>query len=82
MTRYYPAYLDLTGRRCVVIGAGAVAERKVEQLLASDAAVTLVSPTAASEPETIAAAGKVRSTTRAAAPGDSASRACRGTTAG
>ena len=32
MTRYYPAYLTLTGRRCVVIGAGEVAERKVQQL--------------------------------------------------
>jgi precorrin-2 dehydrogenase/sirohydrochlorin ferrochelatase len=59
MTRYYPAYLNLTGKRCVVIGAGVVAERKVTQLLASDANVTLVSPTATGEIEKLTAAGQV-----------------------
>ena len=46
MGRYYPVYLDLQGKRCVVIGAGAVAARKVRQLLAAGANVTLVSPQA------------------------------------
>ncbi len=46
MGRYYPIYLDIQGRRCVVIGAGGVAERKVRQLLDSGATVTLVSPSA------------------------------------
>lgn len=46
MGRYYPVYLDIQGRRCVVIGAGGVAERKVRQLLDSGAAVTLISPSA------------------------------------
>ena len=40
----YPLIIDLTGRRCVVIGGGGVAERKVEGLLAAKAAVTVVSP--------------------------------------
>ena len=40
----YPLIVDLTGRRCVVIGGGSVAERKVEGLLAARAAVTVVSP--------------------------------------
>jgi siroheme synthase-like protein len=40
----YPLILDLAGRRCVVVGGGAVAERKVEGLLAAKAAVTVVSP--------------------------------------
>ena len=70
MTRYYPAYLDLTGRRCVVIGAGAVAERKVRQLLASEADVTLVSPDATGELEQMAAEGAVRWVRRGYAPGD------------
>ena len=70
MTRYYPAYLDLTGRRCVVIGAGAVAERKVRQLLASEADVTLVSPDATGELEQMAAEGAVRWIRRGYAPGD------------
>ena len=70
MTRYYPAYLDLTGRRCVVIGAGAVAERKVLQLLASGADVTLVSPTATPELERLANERNLRWVRRAYAPGD------------
>ena len=70
MTRYYPAYLDLTGRRCVVIGAGEVAERKVQQLLASAADVTLVSPTATTELERLADAGRLRWIRRAYVTGD------------
>jgi siroheme synthase-like protein len=41
---YYPIFLDLQGRACLVIGGGAVAERKVEKLLEAGAEVTLISP--------------------------------------
>jgi siroheme synthase-like protein len=70
MTHYYPAYLNLTGRRCVVIGAGEIAERKITQLIASDADVMLVSPTATPAIESLAAEGQVRWLQRAYAPGD------------
>ena len=43
--QYYPAYLDLRGHPCVVIGGGTVAERKVTTLLDAGARVTVVSPT-------------------------------------
>ena len=40
----YPVNLILAGRRCLVVGGGTVAERKVSALLESGAAVTLISP--------------------------------------
>ena len=43
---FYPAYLNLQSRRCLVVGAGLVAERKVLSLLRSGGNVTLISPEA------------------------------------
>ncbi len=43
-TTFYVACLNLTARRCVVIGAGRVALEKVEGLLACDAQVTVIAP--------------------------------------
>jgi precorrin-2 dehydrogenase/sirohydrochlorin ferrochelatase len=40
--RYYPIGLDISGRRCLVIGGGEVGERKVERLLECGARVTVV----------------------------------------
>jgi precorrin-2 dehydrogenase / sirohydrochlorin ferrochelatase len=41
---YYPLYLEMNGRRCLVIGGGAVAERKIASLLEAGAEVTVISP--------------------------------------
>ena len=43
---FYPAYLNLRNRKCLVVGAGLVAERKVLSLLRSGGDVTLISPEA------------------------------------
>ena len=43
---FYPAYLNLKNRKCLVVGAGLVAERKVLALLRSGGDVTLISPEA------------------------------------
>ena len=40
----YPINLDLNGQSCLVLGGGAVAERKVCRLLAEGAAVTVIAP--------------------------------------
>lgn len=41
---YYPVALNLTGRAVIVVGGGAVAERKVDGLLGAGARVTVVAP--------------------------------------
>lgn len=42
--KYYPVFLDLKGRGCVVVGGGKVAERKVLGLLKAGARVKVISP--------------------------------------
>ena len=44
MPMYYPMMMNITGRRCVVVGGGKVAERKVASLLEAGAMVVLMSP--------------------------------------
>ncbi len=44
MDVYYPIFLTITGKRCVVIGGGKIAEGKVDKLLECGAVVTVVSP--------------------------------------
>lgn len=41
---YYPAFLDLKGRKCVVVGGGRVAERKANSLVKAGGDVVVVSP--------------------------------------
>ena len=43
---FYPVYLNLKGKRVVVIGGGEVAERKVASLLDTGASIAVVSPRA------------------------------------
>lgn len=42
--RYYPVNLSVKNKRCLVLGGGKVAERKVKRLLESGARVSVVSP--------------------------------------
>lgn len=42
--RYYPLFVDLEGQPVVVVGGGAVAERKAKTLVAHGADVTVVAP--------------------------------------
>ncbi len=43
---FYPAYINLQDRKCLVVGGGAVAERKVVAMLLSGGDVTVISPDA------------------------------------
>jgi precorrin-2 dehydrogenase/sirohydrochlorin ferrochelatase len=62
---YYPAFLDLRGRRCLVVGGGAVAERKVTGLLDAGARVRVVSPALTPALTALATAGIVEHRARA-----------------
>ena len=44
MPAYYPAFIDVRDRRCVVIGGGDIGEEKVQKLLDCGAKVTVISP--------------------------------------
>jgi precorrin-2 dehydrogenase / sirohydrochlorin ferrochelatase len=69
-TPFYIACLKLTGRRCLVVGAGDVGLEKVEGLLACDAAVTVVAPDALPELRALAAEGSVEWYARDYVPAD------------
>lgn len=56
----YPIFLEVTGARCVVVGAGPVAQRKAQALLSAGAAVTVVAPEATGRLELLAAEGKLQ----------------------
>ncbi len=59
MTDGYPITLLLAHQRCVVVGGGAVATRKVRGLLKAGAAVTVIAPKIAEELQTLAASGEI-----------------------
>ncbi|HEV8676610.1 MAG TPA: bifunctional precorrin-2 dehydrogenase/sirohydrochlorin ferrochelatase [Methylomirabilota bacterium] len=67
---YYPIFLALDGQPCLVVGGGPVAERKVEGLLATGAAVTVVSPTLNPGLDARAREGRIRHLGRAYRSGD------------
>ena len=50
---HYPLFLNLTSQPVVVIGAGAVAARKIRSLLAAGASVTVISPKAYRLPKAV-----------------------------
>lgn len=59
MPDYFAAFLDLRGRRCLVVGGGEIGERKARALLQCGAQVTVVSPAVTRGLTALAAAGRV-----------------------
>jgi precorrin-2 dehydrogenase/sirohydrochlorin ferrochelatase len=68
--KYYPVFLRVAGRRCVVVGGGEVAERKVTSLRAADARVVVVSPLLSEALAVLAAQGAIEHVARPYRPGD------------
>lgn len=46
---YFPFFVDIKNKRCVVVGGGNVALRKVEKLLSFEPEITVIAPTVCSE---------------------------------
>jgi precorrin-2 dehydrogenase/sirohydrochlorin ferrochelatase len=68
--RYYPIFLNVTGRRCVVVGGGRVAERKVLTLLRAGASVQVISPAVTPRLALLATKKKIGLTRRVYRRGD------------
>jgi len=73
--RYFPAFLDLKDRPCLVVGGGAPAARKARLLVKAGARVTVVAPSAGPEAEDLAAQGALRLVRREFVAGDVGGRA-------
>jgi precorrin-2 dehydrogenase/sirohydrochlorin ferrochelatase len=59
VTVLYPAFLDLQGRSCVVVGGGSIATRKIEALLECGADVAVIAPRVTDAVHDAARAGKL-----------------------
>ncbi|AEA24928.1 uroporphyrinogen-III C-methyltransferase [Pseudonocardia benzenivorans] len=67
---HYLVGLDLAGRRVVVVGGGQVAQRRLPRLIASGAAIEVVSPQVTPAVEGMVSAGEISWTERGYADGD------------
>jgi precorrin-2 dehydrogenase / sirohydrochlorin ferrochelatase len=66
----FPIFLKLTGRPCIVIGAGNLAESKIEALHAANAHVGVIAPKASARIVAMAEAGEIIWQQRKYAAGD------------
>ncbi len=70
MDPLYPLFLLLGGRAVVVLGAGLVAERKIEELIGAGAKVRVVAPEATERVRALAAGSALAWEKRAFSPSD------------
>jgi len=67
---YYPVFLRVAGRSCLVIGGGNVGEQKVDTLLNASARVTVISPHLTPHLEALATSGQINHQRRPYGRGD------------
>lgn len=70
MPDYYPVYLNLAGKRAVIIGGGAIAQGKIGPLLQAGCHITVISPDATAGIQQAAARGDLDYIQRPYQPGD------------
>lgn len=66
----YPVNLDIAGKRCLVVGGGAVAARKIKALLLCGGLVQIISPEASGTITRLAESGEIEWLRRAYRQGD------------
>lgn len=67
---YLPIFIDVSGRACIVIGGGEIAERKVRSLIEAGATVVVISPTVTPELAAMSRSGAIRHLARKYERGD------------
>jgi uroporphyrin-III C-methyltransferase/precorrin-2 dehydrogenase/sirohydrochlorin ferrochelatase len=67
---YLPIFLRLQGQRCLVVGGGEVAARKVNSLIRAKGEVTVVSPELGTELSALAEAGRIGFVCKCFSPAD------------
>ena len=67
---YYPIFVELQERRCLVIGGGREAQRKVQGLLAAGGYVTVIAPTLTSALRRMLTGGEIKHEERDYRDGD------------
>jgi siroheme synthase-like protein len=67
---YYPVFLELSGRRCLMVGGGPIAEHRVQALLGAGGQVTVISPRVTPGLAGLVADGRIAHEPRAYEKGD------------
>ena len=67
---YYPVFLNVKGKKCVVVGGGQVALRKIKVLVEHGADVEVISPDLCLELAKLAESGEIRALVREYQAGD------------
>ena len=70
MPDYYPVFLNLAGKRCVIIGGGTIAQGKIRGLLQAGCQITVISPDATPGIRQAAQRGDITWQQRVYEPGD------------
>jgi precorrin-2 dehydrogenase/sirohydrochlorin ferrochelatase len=70
----FPIFLKLTNRSCIVIGAGHLAESKIESLQAANARITVIAPAASDRITAMSDSGEITWHQREYATGDLANQ--------
>ena len=59
MSRYFPLFVDLKQKKIVVVGAGRIAERRIQTLLSFEARITVIAPEASGKIRGFAKEGRL-----------------------